>query len=126
MVYWALHWPAPAVMPVASMQPQELTQADVVALSRLLGAATSTTAQATAVAAPQASRFQLIGVLARKGGSGSAVIAVDGKPAKSYKVGSTIEDGLILQSVAPKQAMLAASKDDTALYTLDLPADTQR
>jgi hypothetical protein len=52
----------------------------------------------------QSSRF----VVDRCGGSarskgGAALIAVDGKPPKPYRVGARIEDGLVLQGVAPSK-----------------------
>jgi general secretion pathway protein C len=53
-------------------------------------------------------------------GGGAAVIAVDGKPARPYRVGSTIEEGLVLQSVRGRQAMLGPAAGP-ALVTLELP-----
>jgi general secretion pathway protein C len=117
--YWVLHWPAASMTPVASTAQAELPQADVNSLTRLLGAPTGT-AQETV--APAVNRFNLIGVVARSAGAGSAIIAVDGKPAKSYAVGSTIEAGLVLKAVAPRKAMLAASMDAASVQTLELPA----
>ena len=117
--YWVLHWPAAASTPVASTAQAELPQADANSVTRLLGAPTSTQ-QETVV--PAANRFSLIGVVARSGGAGSAVIAVDGKPGKSYAVGSKIEEGLYLQSVAPRKAMLAGGMDQAPVQTLEMPA----
>jgi hypothetical protein len=78
------------------------------------------------VAAPPvpalASRFQLLGVAAgERSGGGAAVISVDGKPARPYRVGSIIDEGLVLQSVRGRQAVIAAS-DGKPLLTLELPA----
>lgn len=89
----------------------------------LLGVrATPSTAapQATAAAAP--SRFLLAGVIAgRQSQQGAALISVDGKPPKPFRVGSQVDSGLVLQSVAPRRAVLAASLDGPAAFSLDLP-----
>jgi general secretion pathway protein C len=116
--YWVLHWPAAASAPVASTAQAELPQADANSVTRLLGALTIDQ-QETEV--PAANRFSLMGVVARSGGAGSAVIAVDGKPAKSYAVGSKIEEGLYLQAVAPRKAMLAGGLDQAPVQTLEMP-----
>jgi general secretion pathway protein C len=117
--YWALHWPTAAVMPVARTAQAELPQADVNSVTRLLGAPSGAVQEAVA---PALNRFNLIGVVARSAGAGSAIIAVDGKPAKSYAVGSTIEAGLVLKAVAPRKAMLAGSMDAATVQTLEMPA----
>lgn len=55
-------------------------------------------------------RFQLIGVVSPRGnGAGSqglALIAVDGKPAKAYRVGSVVDGQTVLQSVRARGAAL--------------------
>ncbi len=88
-------------------------------VARLLGAQPALQQEA---ATPAASRFVLIGVVARATGAGSAIIAEDGKPAKSYAVGSAIDQNLVLKAVAPRKAMLAASMADAPVHTLELPA----
>lgn len=119
LAYWYLHWPTATTQPTASTAQAELPQADANSITRLLGA--QVTSQAETVV-PAANRFSLIGVVARSGGKGSAIIAIDGKPAKSFAVGSTIEEGLVLQSVAPRKAMLAGGMDQTPVQTLEMPA----
>src|SRR5574343_560848 len=81
--YWGLRLTArPPGMPAPTAAPAPVA-ADVQAMARLLGAVTAQTPQAAAV--PVSSRFALVGVLAgQQGGSGAALIAVDGKPAKPY------------------------------------------
>ena len=80
-------------------------------------------AVAPAPVASLASRFALIGVLAgRSSGGGAALIAVDGKPAKPFRVGTAVDEGLVLQSLDPRQARLGASVDGPATLTLDMPA----
>jgi len=70
-----------------------------------------------------ASRFKLLGVAApRQGGDrqGLALIAVDGKPARGFKVGAAIDGELLLQSVHPRGAALG-SKGGAPLLRLELP-----
>ena len=56
-------------------------------------------------------RFQLIGVVSPRGsaaavGQGLALIAVDGKPAKAYRVGAVVDGQTVLQSVRARSAAL--------------------
>jgi general secretion pathway protein C len=118
-VYWGLKLAsrpgaAPAAPPAIRMPPA----ADPVAVARLLGAA-----PAVASAAPSptlASRFTLVGVVASRSHKGAALIAVDGKPAKPFRVGAAVDEGIVLQSVEPRRAVLASSDGSPAL-TLELP-----
>lgn len=120
LAYWGLrlsaHAPALAV-PVAS---QSVPAPDAQAMARLLGAL-PVQAQA-AVAAPVSSRFALIGVLAgRESGGGAALIAVDGKPARPFRVGAAVDAGLVLQSLGQRRAHLGAAVDGPATVTLEMP-----
>ena len=74
-------------------------------------------------AAPSAaSRFVLMGVLAgTASGGGAALIAVDGKPAKPYRVGANVEPGLVLQSLGKGAARLGASMDGATTLALEMP-----
>lgn len=93
---------------------------DPAAVTRLLGGGAPA---ATAVAAPSlASRFALVGVVAgARSGGGAAVISVDGKPAKPFRVGSPVEEGLVLQSVKGRTAVLAPGMQGPATLTLEVP-----
>ncbi len=62
-----------------------------------------------------------MGVIAQ-GRGGAALIAADDKPAKPYRVGSRIDEGVLLQSVGPRHAVLATSADGPALQRLELPS----
>ena len=95
-------------------------------LTRVFGAAPQRPAGdgAVIVASPLSSRFRLLGVAApRQGGdrNGLALIAVDGKPARSYAVGAAVDGELLLQSVHPRGAKLGA-RGAAAQVSLDLPA----
>jgi general secretion pathway protein C len=90
---------------------------DVTALARSLGAA-----PVQVVAAPSlASRFQLLGVLTGGPYAGAALMAVDGKPAKPFRVGAVVADGLVLQSVQGRRVNLGVALDGAPTLTLDLP-----
>ena len=118
--YWGLRLTArPPGMPAPTAAPAPVA-ADMQAMARLLGAVTAQTPQAAA--APVFSRFALVGVLAgQQGGSGAALIAVDGKPAKPYRVGATVDAGLVLQSLGPRQARLGAGQEGVTTVTLEMP-----
>lgn len=118
--YWGLRLTArPPGMPAPTAAPAPVA-ADMQAMARLLGAVTAQTPQAAA--APVSSRFALVGVLAgQQGGSGAALIAVDGKPAKPYRVGATVDAGLVLQSLGPRQARLGAGLEGVTTVTLEMP-----
>ena len=103
--------------PAVASAPQ--AAADPAAVAQLLGAVPT---QATAVAAPEAaSRFALLGVVADSDGQGAALIAVDGKPAKPFRVGAKVEEGFVLHSVTTRSASLGASTEAAPAFTLQLP-----
>lgn len=93
-------------------------------LNRVLGAPPVVAGPAQAQAEPAlASRFKLVGVAApREGGDrfGLALIAVDGKPARSYKVGAPIDGDMVLQNVHPRGAALGA-RGAAPQVNLELP-----
>ena len=110
---------SPAGTAPAAAAPEPVVT-DTQALARLLGASP---VLAAAEAAPSAaSRFVLMGVLAgTASGGGAALIAVDGKPAKPYRVGANVEPGLVLQSLGKGAARLGASMDGATTLALEMP-----
>ena len=117
IVYWGLRLAegGPDVAaPAASAQPPVV---DTQVVARLLGAVDAAAPQQASLA----SRFQLQGVLAGTPGGGAALIVIDGKPAQPFRVGSVIEEGLVLQSAIARRALLAATRDGPTLVTLDMP-----
>ena len=118
-VTWGLRWSATEAAPSnASIAAQTLPQLDVSAAARTLGAA-----PVQAAAAPTAaSRFQLLGVLDAGPDAGAALMAVDGKAAKPYRVGAVVADGLVLQSAQGRRISLGASVDGPQTLVLELPA----
>ena len=118
-VSWGLRWSAGGQVQSSAMAaPQALPEVDTTAAARSLGAV-----PVQAAAAPSlASRFQLLGVLDGGPNAGAALIAVDGKPAKPFRVGVVVADGLVLQRTEAKRVSLGAGIDGSPALTLDLPA----
>ncbi|WP_119355410.1 hypothetical protein, partial [Azohydromonas sediminis] len=71
-----------------------------------------------------ASRFRLLGVVAPKTPSdrdGVALIAVDDKPARAFRVGAVVDGQTVLRAVHRRGASLGP-RDGTATVELELPA----
>ena len=122
--YWVLKWMAAAPAGVAAAPVYAApAQTDPQVVARLLGGGLAGAASAPqgAVPASAASRFKLSGVVANRAQGGYALISVDGKPAKPYRVGAQVDDALVLHSVAARSAALAASPDAPVAFTLELP-----
>ena len=117
-VTWSLRWSAPSANLSHATAAQSLPELDVSAAARSLGAG-----PVQAVATPTlASRFQLQGVMAGGPNAGAALIAVDGKPAKPYRVGAVVADGMVLQTAQGRRISLGASMDGPQTLALELPA----
>lgn len=122
--YWGsrlLARPSP-VPPQARLATSSPPQGD---LTRLLGAAPVVAVPAAAAAPPPAdARFKLLGVVAARGNAragGVALIAVDGKPARAFKVGAAIDGDQVLQSVAPREVTIGP-RGGVATVSLQLAA----
>ena len=116
-VYWSLKFSRgddTGMVPVTVRAP---SPADPAVVARLLGYSQAAGPQAPSLA----SRFALLGVVASRERDGTALIAVDGRPAKPFRVGATVAESLVLQSVEARRAVLAAAKDGPPAVTLDLP-----
>jgi general secretion pathway protein C len=97
---------------------------DSAALASGLGGGITAATPESVAPAPSinASRFVLTGVVAATAKSqGIALIAVDGKPARPYRIGGQVTDGVVLQSVDSRLAVLASEADAPAGLTLELP-----
>ncbi len=120
-VFWGLKLSAPRQVSAAPQAGNTIAvQADSAAMARVFGAVGN-----AAPAAPAATRWRLLGVMAGKNsGGGAAVIALDDQPAKVFRVGSVVADGLVLQTLqsdAPRAVTLGASVDGAASVTIELP-----
>lgn len=123
--YWGLKgWgpmlpsTAPTVL-LAQAQP-----AAEQAVARALGGAqVSATPAPGAQASPAISRYALVGVLAGRSHTGAALISVDGQEAKPVRVGGLVDegDGVRLQSVTGRRAVLSSGAGNTQAFTLELP-----
>ncbi|WP_200228382.1 hypothetical protein [Rubrivivax gelatinosus] len=119
-VYWALKLvkPAPATPPQATVVAMAAgLQGD---LSRLLGAdAVDAEPEPTA----ESSRFELLGVVASRSAEreGVALIAVDGKPPKAFRVGAVVDGETVVKSVQQREVRLGP-RDGAATVSLDIAA----
>ncbi len=122
VVFWGLRLSTPrdvAVPPAAPTAP--VATPDPAAVARLLGAAPA----AAATPAPEASsRFALLGVVADGTRHGAALISLDGKPPRPYRVGAAVGEGYVLQSVGLRAATLGTARDAPPAFTLQLPMHT--
>ena len=120
VVFWVLNFPSgSAVQGLPLVQSSD--QAVSVSSSSHLARAWGVQAALPEVSIAQSSRFELWGVVAGASGQGSALIAVDGQPPRPFRVGQTVTDGLVLQSLGPKQAQLGSSAQSAPLFSLSLP-----
>lgn len=120
-IAWGLKLGNPSAQgPVAVPAVRPPLAADPASVARLLGQVQGSGPAAPA-APPLSSRFSLVGVVADRSKQGAALIAVDGRPAKPFRVGSRVDEGLLLQSVQSRRAVLAATPDGPAVVTLELP-----
>jgi general secretion pathway protein C len=130
-VYWALKFVQGTATPAnaAVVTAPVAASVDSQALARGLGGGLGDSAVASAPApVPEpfsgilATRFVLSGVI--QGGSARqslALIAVDGKPARPYRVGAQLADGVVLRSVLRRQVTVAATTGKAGAVTLELP-----
>ncbi len=131
VVFWALKFVRGPVAPVSAAMASPSASSfsvDPQALAKGLGGgqiapSPNAASPSPSVQAIQASRFLLTGVVVdnAKNGSGVALIAVDGKPPRPYRVGAVLADGAMLHSVAAGRAMLSVSSGEAPSLTLELP-----
>lgn len=119
VAYWGFKLGAPPPGPAAAVvSSASAPQIDPLKVARLLGATDAPVAAAPVASA--SSRFTLVGVVAGASRTGTALIAVDGKPAKPFRVGAAVDIGYVLQSVGPRIAVLAPSVNEPAVMTLEM------
>jgi len=119
-VYWGLKLFVPGLAVPAQTTVASLQATPRGDLSRLLGA---DEVPVVAEAAPDP-RFHLIGVVApRAAGAareGLALIAVDDKPARAYRVGAVVDGDTVLQEVHARSVALGP-RDGPVRVSLDIP-----
>jgi len=118
-VVFALQWgdgvPVEAVV-AGSEQKQVAPDVDALAVSKALGAAAVQFASASL-----AGRFVLVGVMDGGPSQGVALISVDGKPAKPFRLGQTVTDGFVVLATGPKKAELGPQLGASSSLVLELP-----
>lgn len=129
LVYWGLRMGSTSSGLPASVQPvaADALRGDI---GRLFAVAPAVTSDTPAVTEPAlAARFKLIGVMAPPAADGSAprqgiaLIAIDDKPPRPYRVGAPLEGSLVLQSVAARSVTLGPT-DGSPAVRLELPLPT--
>lgn len=120
-VFWGLRLSQPHSSPPVEVASGAVLEADPAAVARFLGA-TQGPAPAMPGAPSLASRLSLVGVVADGHQWGAALISVDGKPARPYRVGSVVEDGALLLAVERRRALLGPAREAPPSLTLELPA----
>ena len=116
-LYWSLRLSQAPGTAAPAAQVSVAAPADPQLVARLLGVR----AASPAVQASLSSRFSLQGVVAGGLVGGAALIAVDGKPAAPFALGSVVDEGLVLRSITARSVTLAANPNGPALVTLDMP-----
>lgn len=122
-VFWGFRLSVPA-LPLPAHASTVSTDAALRGdLARLFGTDARPVVAAAEVAAPADARFQLVGVVSPRtqqaAGEGLALIAVDGKPAKAYRVGAAVEGETVLQTVTSRGAALGP-KGQAATVALEI------
>jgi len=115
------------VQPLAAPPQALVAETGLVArgdLTRLLGVDPPVPVVATAPVPAADTRFKLVGVVSPRSPQaareGLALIAVDGKPPRAYRVGAVVDGAHVLQAVSPRGATLGPT-DGAAPVALNLP-----
>lgn len=121
---WSLKFAGSTSTPVAVTTVAESTsdgeQRDLARIFGLPSVEQSVAPASTVRTVDPGARLVLLGVVANRAKTGVALIAVDGKAAKPYRVGSQIEDSYTLKSVAARSATVAPLSQAGAAFTLEL------
>ena len=116
--YWAFKFVTTKSVTATAAVSRPTVEVDSKAIAKMLGATDGAAKPAVTVAS---TKFVLFGLAATEAGRGVALIALDGKPAKPYRVGSLVADDLLLKSISKTGVVLAASLQSPDGVTLDLP-----
>jgi len=126
-VYWGLRVAVRSAAAPAHTQTARPSLAARADLGVVLGADPPPDAVAAAAEVAADARFQLIGVVSPRATQaareGLALIAVDGKPPKAFRVGAVVDGSTVLQAVAARGATLGP-RDGAAVVALTLAPPT--
>jgi general secretion pathway protein C len=117
--YWAFKFATTKTVEATTTQSTPTVVVDSKAVGRLLGATDTIAVKALNTLA--STKFVLFGLANSVGEQGYALIALDGKPARPYRVGSLVADGLLLKSISKNGVILASSLKSPDGVTLELP-----
>ena len=117
--YWAFKFVTTKPVEVTAALAAPTVPVDSKAVGKLLGATDSVAIKSTNTQA--STKLALFGLANSADGQGYALIALDGKPAKPYRVGSLVADDLLLKSISKTGVMLAASLNALDGVMLELP-----
>jgi general secretion pathway protein C len=120
--YWVLLAVGRSPVTPPSVAASSATEVDSMAVARVLGAVPQA-APTPAAPVTTGTLYSLSGVVAANAPDGAALIAVNGQPPRPYRVGASLEGGLVLQSVTRRGARLGASVDGPTTVELSLPAN---
>jgi general secretion pathway protein C len=118
--YWAFKFITTKPVEATPALAAPVVVVDSKAVGKLLGATDNVAVKAINTLA--STKFVLFGLANSATGHGVALIALDGKPAKPYRVGSLVADDLVLKSISKTGVTLATSLQAPDGVTLELPA----
>lgn len=120
--YWMLLAAGRSPITPLNVAASSTTEVDAASVARVLGALPDV-AQAPIAPVVASVQYSLSGVVASSAPDGAALIAVNGQPPRPYRVGASLEGGLVLQSVSRRGARLGASLNGPATIELSLPSN---
>lgn len=123
VTWWSLKFVGASATTTATALSAPAPGSDPAYLAKVFGppiAASMAAVAAAPAAIDPGTRFALTGVVADRASSGVAIISVDGKAPRPYRVGSQIEESYKLKSVATRSAVLEPSAPAGAPFTLEL------
>jgi general secretion pathway protein C len=118
--YWAYKFVTTKPVEATAALAAPAVVVDSKAVAKLLGATDNVATKAINTLA--STKFVLFGLANSVSGHGVALIALDGKPAKPYRVGSAVADDLVLKSISKTGVILATTLKAPDGVTLELPA----
>ncbi|WP_332741381.1 type II secretion system protein N [Hydrogenophaga sp.] len=118
--YWILLAAGRSPVTPLSVAASSINPVDTAAVARVLGALPEA-AQLPGTPVATGTEYSLLGVVAANAPDGAALIAVNGQPARPYRVGASLEGGLVLQAVSRRGARLGASINGPVTVELTMP-----
>lgn len=122
LVYWGLRLSQGVADGAAPVAPPAGIAWDAQAMARGLGAQPGGAAQPLETGAVASGDVVLVGILAgRATGGGAALLRVADAPARPYRVGATVREGLVVQSLTSRTVRLGDQMGGPARLTLEMP-----